>query len=221
MTGVNNAASRGSKKAGNRRNPQQTKRAILKAAIKEFSTKGLEGARVDEIADRARVNKRMLYHYFGNKEELFKAVLEAVYSEIRSDEAKLNLEQLKPERAVRVLIDYTFDIFLTKPYWIRLLNSENLHNASHIKRSSSIQAVTSPLIKTITDILDRGVKDGVFRDQVDPLQLYISIASLSYFYFSNNATLSTIFNRNLKKVEALQERRQHITEFVLGYLRPE
>jgi len=202
------------------RNPERTSRQILDAAIAEFSEKGLGGARVDTIAARAKINKRMLYHYFGNKDDLFLAVMEQAYHEIRSHERELQLEEMPPEEAVKLLARYTFDYFITHPEFIRLLNTENLHEAQHIKKSKKIRDMHSPLIEQIDMVLKRGAAQGLFRSDVDPVQFYISIASLGYFYLSNAATLSTIFGRDLKKKSALKARREHIESMVLGFLRP-
>lgn len=203
-----------------KRNPAQTRERILAAAIEEFSRNGLEGARVDMIAERAGANKRMLYHYFGNKEDLFLATLEAVYAHIRSHERELRLEDQTPEAAMRVLATYTLDYYIENPHFIRLLNNENLYEAAHLKRSKSIREMHSPLVQLIRDALDRGVAEGSFRPGVDPVQLYISIAGLAYFYMSNSHTLSTIFGRDLNAEEALEVRRNHIVDVILGYLRP-
>jgi len=202
------------------RNPERTSRQILEAATVEFSRKGLEGARVDTIAARAKVNKRMLYHYYGNKEDLFLAVMEHAYSEIRTHERELNLEDMAPEMAVRILARYTFDYFLDHPEFIRLLNNENLYDAAHIKKSKKIPDLHSPLIEQINTVLRDGAEKGVFRSDVDPVQFYITIASLGYFYLSNAATLGTIFGRNLRAKSALKARGEHIESVVVGFLRP-
>jgi len=201
------------------RNPERTARQILEAATVEFSKKGLGGARVDAIAEQANANKRMLYHYFGNKEDLFLAVLENAYTEIRTHERELNLEDLPAEEAIRKLAGYTFNYFLEHPEFIRLLNSENLFDARHIKKSKIIRRLHSPMVEQIDQVLSRGAKEGVFRNDVDPVQLYISIAALGYFYLSNASTLSTIFGKDLRKKPALKVRLNHIEDMVLGYLR--
>jgi AcrR family transcriptional regulator len=202
------------------RNPERTARQILEAATAEFSDKGLGGARVDAIAERAKTNKRMLYHYYGNKEGLFIAVMEQAYMEIRLNERDLDLDHLPPEEAVRKLAGYTFNYFLEHPEFIRLLNSENLFDARHIKKSKKIPEMHSPLVDQISQVLTRGASEGIFRNDVDPIQFYISIASLGYFYLSNAATLETIFDKDLRTKTALKERLIHIEEMVLGYLRP-
>ena len=204
-----------------RRDPERTRDLILEAALAEFSTKGLGGARVDEIAARAGINKRMLYHYFGNKEALFLAALERVYETIRNAEAALDLQHLEPLAGMRRLVDFTWRHFTEHPEFVTMLNSENLHRARHLRRSGKIRALHSPLIAMLDDLLRRGAAAGVFRAGVDPVQFYISIASLGYFYFSNIHTLSTIFGRDLTSPAELEARHRHMMEVVLGYLRPE
>ena len=201
-----------------KRNPEQTKERILAAAIDVFAAQGLSGARVDAIAERAGANKRMIYHYFGNKDQLFIHVLEAVYGHIRSHERELHLDDLDPEAAMRELVHYTFDYFLDNPHFIKLLNTENLYEAAHLKTLPAIRDMHMPLTAQIKAILDRGAAAGVFRKGVDPVQLYISIAGVGYFYHSNVYTLSTIFGRPLGAKDAIDERRAHVIDMILGYL---
>ncbi len=200
------------------RDAARTQAAILDAATREFAEHGLGGARVDRIAARAKTNKRMLYYYFGSKDDLFLAVLECAYERIRADEQALHLEGLPPAEAIRRLVEFTWQYFLRHPEFITLLNTENLHRAEHLKRSRKIRALHSPLVAMLSDVLDRGVRERVFRRGVDPVQLYVSIAALAYFYLSNNATLSAIFGRNLRARLALAERLEHAVALVQGYL---
>jgi AcrR family transcriptional regulator len=203
----------------NRRNPAKNQERILKAATGEFARYGLGGARVDRIAARARANKRMLYYYYGNKEDLFLAVLEARYAHIRRAELGLHLLDLDPVQGVRRLVEFTWNYYLKHPEFLTLLNSENLHRARHLKRSRDIAAMHSPLIALLQDLLLRGERAGKFKKGVDPVQLYISIAALGYFYLSNRHTLSTIFERDLLAPKSKAERLEHMTELVLGFLR--
>ena len=200
------------------RDADRSQRDILDAARDEFALHGLGGARMDRIAERAGVNKRLIYYYFESKERLFLAVLELVYEGIRSEEQQLNLTQVEPTEAIRRLIAFTWNYSLEHPEFQTLLNSENLHRARHLKQSTKIPAMHSPLVQTLADVLERGHKSGVFRAGVDPVQLYISIAGLSYFYLGNSHTLSTIFNRPLLGAKAKVERLSHMTDLVLGYL---
>jgi len=200
------------------RDADRSQKDILDAALAEFAEFGLGGARMDRIAERAGVNKRLIYYYFESKESLFLAVLERAYEGIRGEEQQLNLTRVEPVEAIRRLIAFTWNYYFEHPEFLTLLNSENLHRARHLKRSTKISAMHSPLVQTLADVLERGHKSGVFRAGVDPVQLYISIAGLSYFYLGNIHTLSTIFDRALLGPKAKVERLSHMTDLVLGYL---
>jgi len=201
-----------------RRNPVRNQERILQAATEEFARYGLGGARVDRIAARAGANKRMLYYYYGNKEDLFLKVLEARYAHIRRAELSLHLLDLDPVQGMRRMVEFTWNYYLKHPEFLTLLNSENLHRGRHLKRSRDVAAMHSPLIALLRDLLLRGERAGKFRKGVDPVQLYISIAALGYFYLSNRHTLSTIFERDLLAPKSKAERLKHMTELVLGYL---
>ena len=206
--------------APRRRQPERTRELILEAATIEFASKGIGGARVDAIAARSRANKAMIYHYFGNKQQLYLAVLERMYQEIRTAEAELKLEELEPRDAMRALIEFSFDYYTDHPHFIRLLDNENLHKGRHLKRSSTIRQKNSPLVKMITELLSRGSAAGVFRPRVDPIQLYISIAGLGYFYFANIYTLSGVFGVDFQSKDARGARRRHVIDVIMSYLAP-
>ena len=219
MTAMANSARRDPANRGaTRRDPARNRGRILAAALEEFARYGLGGARVDRIAARAGANKRMLYYYFGNKEALFLAVLESRYAHIRRAEQGLRLGALDPAQGIRRLVAFTWTYYLRHPEFLTLLNSENLHRGRHLRRSRHIAAMHSPLVAMLRDLLARGVRMGEFRRGVDPVQLYISIAALGYFYLSNRHTLSTIFERDLLAGRHKAERLKHMTELVLGYL---
>ena len=214
-----NAAGESGGRTG-KRDPQGTRLALLSAAIAEFAAKGPAGARVDEIARRAGVNKQLVYHYFGNKDDLFRAALEDVYGQIRARERALNLSDLPPARAMEALVGFSFDYLAEHPEFIALLNDENRYGATHLDGFREVQAMHFPLVEVIRDTLKRGVHEGVFRDDIDPINLYISIAGMSYFFFSNNRTLSAIFGADLGNSKAVATRRRHVIEFTLAALRP-
>ena len=203
-----------------RRDPAATRRKLLTAARREFAKHGLAGARVDEIAARAGVNKQLVYHHFGDKDALYLAVLEWVYEEIRAQERKLNLEGLAPGAAIRKLIEASFDHLAAHPDFIVLLNDENRGGASHVAGSRKLTAMHSPLVDMVSKILGEGVKTGVFRKGINPVQLYISIAGLSYFFFSNTPTLSAIFGKDLTSKASKSARRKHVVDLVMHSLRP-
>jgi AcrR family transcriptional regulator len=198
------------------RDPERTRHKILAAATEEFARYGLGGARVDRIAARAGANKRMLYYYFSDKDNLFLAALERSYSEIRAAERGLQLEHLAPHLALRRLVEFTWDYFLAHPEFLTLLNSENLHKGRHVRRSRSVPEMHTPLVETLRAVLRRGESAGVFRKGIDPVQLYISIAGEGYFYLSNRYTLSQIFARDLMTPRALAARARHNADMILA-----
>ncbi|MCV2870338.1 TetR family transcriptional regulator [Defluviimonas sp. WL0002] len=197
------------------RDAEATKARILSAAKKEFAKNGLGGARVDIIANQAKANKRMIYHYFGNKEDLFQTVLEEAYVDIRTAEQKLELEHLPPREALERLVRFTWDYYLRNPEFITLVNSENLHRARHLKKSEVIEVVSRRFVNMVGGLLDRGVEQGVFRPGIDPVQLNITIAAIGYYYLTNRFTGSILFQRDLMKDEALEERLAFNIETIL------
>ena len=203
-----------------KRDPDRTRASILAAAVHEFSQRGYEGARVDAITKRAKVNKRMLYHYFGGKDGLYLAVLEGRYQAIRSAEAALDLTHRDPIEGMRNLIHFTWSYFLDHPEFLSILATENQHKARFLKQSDRIVQLNSPLIDAIRMVLNHGVEQKAFRGGVDAVQLYISIAALGFFYLSNRWTLSTIFRRDLLSEAELTSWRTHITDMVLASLKP-
>jgi AcrR family transcriptional regulator len=204
---------------GNTRDPESTSASILAAAVQEFTERGYEGARVDNIAARAGVNKRMLYHYFGNKQALYVAVLEGRYAAIRTAEHGLHLSDRDPIEGMTDLVLFTWRYYLEHPEFLSLLNTENLHRAKFLKRSARIFELNSPLIEQISVLLRRGVEQGVFRDDLDAVKVYVSIAALGFFYLSNRWTLSTIFRRDLAAREELESWGRHMVDVTLSFLR--
>jgi AcrR family transcriptional regulator len=200
------------------RDPEGMRIRILEAAKQEFAAHGLAGARVDRIAAKAGANKRMLYYHVGNKEDLYLTVLEGAYEKIRGEERTLALEHLAPPDAIRTLIAFTWNYFLRNPEFLALLNSENLAQARHLKRSTKVKSMHSPFVEMIRTVVRRGVASGDFQTAVDPVQLYISIAALCFFYLSNSSTLSVIFGRDLLNKQAKDERLDHMVALVLAAL---
>ncbi|MDO9437881.1 TetR family transcriptional regulator [Hydrogenophaga sp.] len=200
------------------RDAERSKAAILLAAREEFSRAGLGGARVERIAEKAAVDKKLVYYYFKDKDGLFAASLESVYAEIRDAQLYLDLQGMAPLIALRRLVEFTWDYYIAHPEFITLLNSENLHLARHLQGSKRIRELNSPLVQSLGDILERGQKEGLFRAGIDPVQLYITIAGCSYFYLSNIHTLSAGFSRDFKSPKQLTQRLAHITEVVSAFV---
>jgi len=197
---------------------RSTRERILQVATVEFARHGATGTRVERIAAEASVNVRMIYHYFGSKDDLFLAVLEGAYQAIREAERKLELERLTPDEGMRRLIAFSWQYYFAHPEFTALLNSENLQQGRHVARSQKLATVHSPLLQSLSALLARGAREGVFRPGVDPMQIYVSISALGYFYVSNCYTLSAMFQRDLMSPQCLDERLAHITDLVLAYL---
>ncbi|NVO15229.1 MAG: TetR/AcrR family transcriptional regulator [Rhodoplanes sp.] len=201
------------------RDAERTRQAILAAAEVEFADKGLAGARVDAIAEQSGANKQMLYYYFGSKENLYVAVLERAYGAMRQTERELDLLALDPLDAIRKLVEFKFDYLHEHPSLIRLLAVENVHNARYLKRSRHLRDMHNSLVTVLQAVLAAGQARGQVKPGIDPLQLYISLAGLSYFFFANAATLSTAFGRDLVSDSELKRRRAHVVEMVLDHIR--
>jgi TetR/AcrR family transcriptional regulator len=201
------------------RDPERTSAAILAAATKEFAERGYGGARVDAIAARANINKRMLYHYFGGKDALYVAVLEGSYIAIRSSEAGLDLSHRSPAEGMRELIVFTWQYFLDHPEFLGILATENQNRARFLKRSARIFELHSPLVSEISGLLDRGAEAGDFRPGCDAVKIYMSIAALGSFFLTNRWTLSTIFRRSLSDRTEINAWGEHIVDVIFAYLR--
>lgn len=204
-----------------RRDPAATRDALLRSAVAEFARAGFAGARVDEIAQAAGVNKQLVYHYWGSKQGLYLASLESVYAEIREKERRLSLGDKEPREAMAQLVGFSFDYLAEHPEFIAMLADENRNQGSHVLASGELQQMHMPFVEMLEQTLKRGVAAGVFRDDYDAINLYISIAGISYFFFSNNHTLSAIFGRRLGEHGSLLQRRRHVIEFALNALRAE
>lgn len=197
------------------RNPDNTRRDILDAARAEFAKAGLAGARVDTIAEMSGANKRMIYHYFGGKEQLFAAVVEDAYTRIRGQEQELALTELPPKEAIKKLVEFTWKYYLENPEFITLVNSENLHQARHIAGNKQLRKMQKAYVDSVKGILDRGVASGDFRPGVDAVHLCITIAAVGFYYLNNQHTGSEIFGFNFMSRDALAARLKFNIETVM------
>jgi TetR/AcrR family transcriptional regulator len=200
------------------RNPEASRAKILDAARIEFVSYGLSGGRVDRIAAQSGVNKNLIYHYFGSKDALYLEVLERIYAELRARQQDENLRGLPPVEGMKRLVSSTFDHFVATPDLIRLMSIENIHYGEHLKRSQSTRPLYGGLLDTIRILLKRGQQEGLFRANVDPVDLYLSISGLAYFFLSNQHTLSWLLDRDLAARRRVLKRRAHVVEMVLAYL---
>ncbi len=201
-----------------RRTAALSKEKIIQAAIAEFALKGLDGARVDEVARRSGINKTLLYHHVGNKDRLFTAALEATYQTIRERQREFLARRMDPETGVRQLVHLLMTIWVEHPEYGKLLASENFHGGKHVKRLTRIGEMYQQLVDTLNDLLQRGVEQDLFRSGIDAIDLYISISSLSAYYVAHQHTLNTIFKIDVMQPGRLRKREDHILDMILRYV---
>lgn len=188
------------------------------AAAEEFASGGLFGARVDQIARRAETNERMLYYYFGSKEQLFTAVLEHAFSSLTEAERVLDLDGVAPVEAVTRLAHFVWDYYRDHPELLRLINNENLHEARYLHKSTRIREMMSPIVAKLGNVLMRGQKAGLFRSDVDPLRFYVTLSGLGYYIVSNRFTLAATLGRDFTDTDERAEMVRMNTEVLLAYL---
>lgn len=204
-----------------KRDPELTQSRILAAAHREFAEKGFDGARVEKIAEGAKVNKQLIYHYFKNKDELFTLVLESAYRAIRAEEAALSLDHLPADRAVIRLVEFTWHYYLAHPEFIQLLNSENQLKARHLKQSANVHHINRSWLDISRAIIERGRQEGTLRADINAMQLNISISALGFFYLINCSTLSMVYQRDLASQDALDARLSVMKDTIACWIRPQ
>jgi len=210
--------SRKAAKAPQKRNADATRAKILQAALGEFSEHGLAAASTDDIAERCGVNKRMIYYYFGSKEGLYLAALESVFEDLVALEKEIAVEHLEPPAAIETMINLKIDYYIANPHFISFLSMENFYKARHLRKSKKLKTFKTPLTEVIARILERGQRSGHFRNNVDPVDFYVSLCALCIMYFSNQHTLGAIFGREMTTLASIERRRRTVVDFVLSYL---
>lgn len=203
---------------GWKQNPEEVRRNILNVATSEFANNGLSGARIDEIAAKTRTSKRMIYYYFGDKDGLYRRVLEAAYAKVRDGEEELDLDGLKPRAALAKLVEFTFDHHARNPDFIRLVMIENIHHGAYLRKSDLIRTLNRSAIDRVTDIYRRGCETGAFRKGIDPLDLHWQISALSFFNVSNHGTFALLFGDALFSEDGQQRLKLHAVDMVLRFV---
>jgi AcrR family transcriptional regulator len=216
------AKRRGSKRRGRPKaqpNGSGTRESILQAAVKVFAERGLGGGRINLVSRAARSNDRMIYYYFGSKEKLFVEVLEKIYRDMWEAESKLDLDLADPVAALRKVVRFTMDHYLTHPELLTLLNNENLHKGKYVSKSKAMKELSSPALALMQKIYQSGVKQAVFRPGIAPLNIYLTILALNYFYVSNRYTLSAFLGLDLMVDSHLTQWREWVVDVVLRAVR--
>jgi AcrR family transcriptional regulator len=200
------------------RDADRTRAEILRVATAEFADRGYAGARINEIADKLSTTKRMIYYYFGGKEQLYVAVLEQAYSRIRSLEQQVDVEHLDPVEAIRELAGLTFDHHEAHPDFIRLVSIENIHRAEHIARSEALSGLANPALDVLGRILERGWDAGLFRQDVDALDVHQVISAYCVFRTANRHTFGAIFGRDMLDPARREHQRRMLGDLVVTFL---
>jgi AcrR family transcriptional regulator len=203
------------------RDAARTRSEILDVATAEFAAHGYHGARVDDIASLTRTTKRMIYYHFGGKKQLYIAVLEQAYARIRSAERKVSVDDLDPLTALRRIAEVTFDHHEAHPDFIRLVSIENIHNAEHVKELVTLVDLSGPVISLLDDILKRGRADGVFRTDLDAIDVHMVISAYCFFRVANRHTFGAIFNRDLLDPARRDHYRTMCGDMVVRHLQPQ
>ncbi len=198
---------------------EETRNNILEVAAREFADKGLAGARIDEIAEKTASSKRMIYYYFGGKDELYRAVLERSYGQIRALEDEERFESLPADKALAAHIEHTFDYHAAHPEFVRLVMNENILHGEHIGHVEGLKERNRSVIASLAAIIDKGVNDGQFRAGVDPVDLHMSISALCFYNVSNRYTFASNFGVDMSSAKSLKKRRAQIAETILSWVK--
>jgi AcrR family transcriptional regulator len=218
MTARAKARPTSSEAAVRTQDPEGTQKNIIEIATREFSEYGLAGARIDEIAAKTKSSKRMIYYYFGDKDGLYLSALENAYHTVRQGEGQLDIEHLSPLEALKRLVEFTFDHHRQHESFIRMVMIENIHHGEYLERSKTIRQLNVTAIDHIKKLYARGVKEGLFRKNLDPIELHWQISALCFFNVSNRATFSKIFGRDFGAPEAQASLRKNVVDMIVRYV---
>jgi len=198
--------------------PAQNRASILAAAIDEFAARGFKGASMDAIAARTHTTRALINYYFGSKEKLYIAVLEQVYTGIRDAESKLELEHLAPVDAVRRIVEFTYNYYVTHESFVRLIVAENQAQGRHLRKSRTMRTLNRPIIDRLADVLARGQAEGIFRRDLDPVEIHKAIAALGIFNVANRYTFGTSVQREMGSQGDVAGRCGIVTDIIVRYL---
>ncbi|MEU1970366.1 TetR/AcrR family transcriptional regulator [Microbacterium sp. NPDC019599] len=200
------------------RDAERTRAELLAVATEVFAEEGYSGARVDDIAERTRTTKRMIYYYFGGKEQLYLAVLENAYRGIREAERAIDVDHTDPVAAIRQLAELTFDHHVTHDAFIRLVAIENIHRGEFIRRIDSLRTLAQPAKTLLDEILERGRAAGVFRTDVDAIDVHLVISAYCVFQIANQYTFGYLFDVEFTQPDRRAHLRSLIGDVVVGWL---
>jgi len=200
--------------------PEANRARIVKAAIDEFAARGFKGASMDAVAARTHTTRAMINYYFGGKEMLYLAVLEHVYGEIRHAESFLDLDHLAPADAIRRIVEFTFDYYLSHQGFVSIVVAENQAKGRHFRKSKAMRSLNRPIIDRLARVIARGQAQGLFRADADAVEVHMAIAALGMFNVTNQYTFGALFQRDMGAKGDVARRRRLVADMILSYLRP-
>src|SRR5690349_16616835 len=201
--------------------PAANRARMVQAAIDEFASRGFKGASMDAIAARTHTTRALINYYFGGKERLYIAVLEQVYAEIREAEAALDLDHLEPQAAIRQIVDFTYHYYLEHAGFVRIVVAENQARGRHLKKSKAMRTLNRPIIERLAEVIARGQRQGLFRRDVDAVEIHKAIAALGMFNVTNRYTFGAIFQRDMGRKGDVARRRRIVADIIVSYLTKE
>ena len=198
--------------------PEANRASMVAAATDEFAARGFKGASMDAIAARTHTTRALINYYFGSKEKLYIAVLEQVYAGIREAEGELDLDHLAPADAVRRIVGFTYNYYLTHEGFVRIVVAENQARGRQFRKSKAMRTLNRPIIDRLARVIERGQAQGLFRADIDPVEVHKSIAALGMFNVTNQYTFGSIFQREMGAKGDVARRCEMVNDFILSYL---
>jgi AcrR family transcriptional regulator len=202
------------------KSPEANRARILAAATAAFAALGYGGASMDAIAARTQTTRALINYYFGSKERLYLAVLEQVYAEIREAEHGLDLDHLPPLEAMRRIVEFTYDYYVEHEYFVRIVVAENQARGRHLKRSGALRSLNRPIVELLGSVVARGQASGIFRRDVDTVDIHMAIAALGMFNVTNQFTFGALFQRDMGAKGDVVGRRGIVADIILSWLVP-
>jgi AcrR family transcriptional regulator len=198
--------------------PEANRSRILAAAVAEFASRGFKGASMDDVAARTETTRALINYYFGSKEKLYREVLERVYAEIRDAERQIDLDHLPPIEAIARIVEFTYNYYVTHEDFVRLVVAENQARGRHLRKSAAMRKLNRPIIDALGGVLSRGQAQGIFRTDIDPIDVHMSIAALGMFNVTNQFTFGAIFQRAMGATGDVARRRRMVVDIVVSWL---
>jgi TetR/AcrR family transcriptional regulator len=208
----------GVRRLGSRGQPEESRASILKAAVAEFAEHGIAGARTDAIARAAHVNKALLYYYFKDKDALYEAVLDHVFSGLRDRVLPVLESNLPPRQKMLEYLGAYFDYIAANPRFPRVVQGEWMRSGAGAARMQRVaKEYFRPIFRKLVEVLREGIAAGKFR-AVNPMDFLPSVAAVIVFYFTAAPLMKTLMKKDPLSEERIRERRAFVLDFISAAL---